>query len=275
MATQVPSSKRGGMSFTVLGAVLAVLGFGVVLLLGSLGGGGSKAGAAPAATAPVLIAAHDIQAREALLESSVVVGKFVPGDVPPASLTKPADVKNLVAGVTIKKGQPITSNLLVQSGDLIAPAQPAFLPLPSGYVAFTIPTGEQQGVAGFIQAGDYISVIAVVTPKGATTSTSRTVFTNVHVLKIGPSTGDVQPAGGTAPPPAKTGGVSSSLTVVLTQCQAEFMNWFVQNESLKYTLESYKDYQPQASQPDTSCPGVGSARGVTEADVKARWPGLL
>ena len=274
MATQAPSAKRGGLSFTLLGAVLAILGFGVVFVIGA-SGGGSKTGAAPAATAPVLIAAHDIQARETLLETSVTVAKFVPADVPPGALIKPADAKNLVAAVTIKKGQPITSNLLVQTGDVIGSAQPAYLPLPSGYVAFTIPTGEQQGVAGFIQAGDYISVIAVVSPKGAATSTSRTVFTNIHVLKICPSTGEVQPAGGAAPTPAKTGGVSSSLTVVLTQCQAEFLNWFVQNESLKYTLESYKDYQPQDAKPDATCPGVGSARGVTEADVRSRWPGLL
>ena len=76
MATQAPAAKRGGLSFTLLGAVLAILGFGVVFVIGASGGGGSKAGAAPAATAPVLIAAHDIQARETLLETSVTVAKF-------------------------------------------------------------------------------------------------------------------------------------------------------------------------------------------------------
>src|SRR3989442_8319713 len=39
-------------------------------------------------------------------------------------------------------------------------ASPAYLPLASGYVAITVPTGEQQGVAGHISLGDYMTVIA-------------------------------------------------------------------------------------------------------------------
>ena len=263
------------MSFTLLGLVLAALGFGVVFLLGATSGSRGGAPAAAAATSPVLVASKDIQPREALAASSVTVAKYVPAFVPPGAYTKPADITNLVAAVPLKKGQPLTSNLLVGAGDTIASAQPAFLPLPTGYVAFTMPTGEQQGVGGFIQAGDYISVIALVPTPGAKTITSRTIFTNLHVLKIGPSTGDAAPAAGTAAPPVKTGGLSSSLTVVVSQCQAEFLSWFISNESLKYTLESYKDYQPQDSKPDATCPGVTSARGVTEAVVKAKWPGLL
>ena len=277
MATQAPTARSGGMSFTILGAVLAVVGFGVVFLLGSLQGGGSKAPAA-AATVPVLVAADNISFRQALTAKDVTVVKYAPADVPPAVLTKPDQVASLVAAVNIAKGQAITSNLLVHQGDQITSPAPAYLPIPSGYVAYTIPTGEMQGVAGFIQAGDYISVIATVAVKGIATTTSRTIFTNVHVLAVGPSSGTVEPApspgASSSQTPAKTGGVSSSLTVVVTQCQAEYLNWFLANESLKYTLESYKDYQPQASQPDPSCPSVTSARGVTENDVKARYPGL-
>ena len=264
------------MSFTLLGLVLAALGFGVVFLIGSTSGSRGGGTAAPAAaSSPVLVATRDIQAREALTASSVKVKMFVAADVPPGAYTKPADISSLVAAVTLKKDQPLTSNLLVSGGDAIATAQPAFLPLPTGYVAFTMPTGEQQGVGGFIQAGDYISVIAVVPTPGLKTTTSRTIFTNLHVLKIGPSTGEAAPAAGTAPAAPKTGGLSSSLTVVVSQCQAEYLSWFIANENLKYTLESYKDYQPQDSKPDPACPGVGSARGVTEVDVRAKWPGLL
>lgn len=267
------------MSFTILGAVLAVLGFGIVFLLGSLQGGSKSGSAAPAATVPVLVAAGPINFRQQLTGKEVTVAKFVPGDVPPGALTKPDQVKDLVAAVNISKGQAVTSNLLVQQTDLITGPAPAYLPIPSGYVAYTMPTSEMQGVAGFIQAGDYFTIIDGNAPKSAAgTFVSRTIFTNIHVLAVGPSTGSVAPASGSASPaPAqKTGGLSSSVTVLVTQCQAEFLNWFISNgHKLVYTLESYKDYSPQASSPDPSCPGVTAARGVTDADVRNRYPGLV
>src|SRR5207245_2753046 len=81
---------------------------------------------------------------------------------------------------------------------------PAYLPLASGYVAMTIPTGEQQGVAGHITLGDYITVIAsasltVFSTTGAAAGpakvVSKTVFTNVHIIGLGPASANVQPAG--------------------------------------------------------------------------------
>lgn len=283
MASQAPSA-RGGMSFTILGAVLAVLGFGVVFLLGSLQG--NKAGAsAPAATVPIVVAAANIGFRQQLTVKDVTIKKVVPDDVPPGSLTKPDQVKDLVAAVNITKGQAVTSNLLVQQTDLITGPAPAYLPIPAGYVAYTIPTAELQGVAGFIQAGDYLTIIDGNKPLSTPTVSfvSRTIFTNIHVIAVGPATGAVAPAagsGGASAPsasgPVKSGGVSSSLTVVVTQCQAEYLNWFIGNgHKLVYSLESYKDYQPQSTTPDPSCPGVTAAHGVTDADIKARYPGLI
>lgn len=267
------------MSFTILGAVLAVLGFGVVFLLGSLQSGNKCGGAAPVATVPVLVASSPISFRQQLTGKEVTIAKFLPADVPPGALTKPDEVKDLVAAVNISKGQPVTTNLLVQQTDLITGPAPAYLPIPSGYVAFTMPTSEMQGVAGFIQAGDYFTIIDGNIPKSAGgTFVSRTIFTNIHVLAVGPSTGSVAPTTGSASPaPAqKTGGISSSITVLVTQCQAEYLNWFIANgHKLVYTLESYKDYQPQAATPDPSCPGVTAAHGVTEADVRSRYPGLV
>jgi hypothetical protein len=71
-------------------------------------------------------------------------------------------------------------------------------------------------------------------------------------------------------PPA----TAASMTIVVTQCQAEFLNWFLANASVKYTLESYKDYTPKDIGVDTSCPGVDSAHGVTVNEIAKNWPGL-
>jgi len=255
--------------FTILGVVLALVGFALVLLLGSRGG---TSPGNSAATAPVVVAAADIALRTSLTPAQVTIVKMVPADVPPGAFTTVSAVKGLVAAVNIVKGQPVTSNLLVRSSDTISGPQAAYLPIPSGFVAKTIPTSEMQGVAGFIQAGDYISVIAVITTGSQVT---RTIYTNVPVIEVGPSTGTIAAAGAPTPPPKSSGGVSSSLTVIVTECQAEYLTWFQQYESVTYTLESFHDYQPQDLKPDSSCPGVGAAKGVSKADVSRQWPGIL
>ena len=64
------------------------------------------------------------------------------------------------------------------------------------------------------------------------------------------------------------------MTLVVTECQAEYINWFLTNGSVKYALESYKDYKPADTAVGSSCPGVDAARGVTLISVAQRFPGL-
>ncbi len=271
-AAQPPVKSRSGRPFTLLGIVLAVLGFGMVILFTTLTGGKGPA-ASTAAQAPVVVAARDISLRTPLAADDVKVVKMAAADVPPGALTKLDDAKGMVAGVSILKGQPLTSNLLVKSGDAVVGPQPAYLPIPSGWVALTIPTSEQQGVGGYISAGDYISIAATVA--GRNGQNVRTLYTNVHVLRIGPALTTDNGAGGSTAAPPKATGITSSLTVVVTQCQAEYLNWFIANASLKYTLESYKDYKPQDVAVDATCPTVNSAGGVTRDNVASRWGGIF
>jgi hypothetical protein len=107
---------------------------------------------------------------------------------------------------------------------------------------------------------------------------TRTVYTNVHVLRLGPaadaiSVQPVQPRGA-IPTPVPHVVSASSITVVVTQCQAEFLDWFIANASIKYTLESYKDYNAKDVAADSTCPSVDATHGVTLVDVGRNWPGL-
>jgi hypothetical protein len=69
---------------------------------------------------------------------------------------------------------------------------------------------------------------------------------------------------------------ASSLTVVVTQCQAEFITWFVNYAALKYSLESFHDYlNGSAPPPDPGCPSVNSAQGVTLQTVQKTFPTLF
>ena len=274
----------GGRLFIIVGLLLAILaGAGVFFLGGTIGGGGGIGGAP---TTTVVIAKQPIPMRHAItasdLETTKVSGSFTSVN---NTYGNTSDVVNLIAQIQITKGSVITSDMLAKDVGLVSGAAPAYLPLASGYVAMTIPTGEQQGVAGHITLGDYITVVSSASvsvfavgatqPTGPPKVITKTVFTNVRVIGLGPATASVQPAsgattvGGTTGP---TGGVVSSLTITLTQCDAEFLTWFLNNTTVRYTLESFHDYLTQPpSAPDPTCPTVLSAQGVSQKAVEARY----
>ena len=274
----------GGRLFIIVGLILALAaGAGVYFLGGALGGGGGLGGGA---TTKVVIAKQSIPSRHALtaddLDIASVSGSFTSVN---NTYSQKTDAVGLIAEIQITKGSVITADMLAKDVGLVpAGAAPAYLPLATGYVAYTIPTGEQQGVAGNITLGDYITVISSASitvfnvgatqPSGPPKIVSKTVFTNVRVIGLGPRTVNVQPAGGatTAGTGGPVGGVVSSLTVELTQCDAEYFTWFLNNTTVKYTLESFHDYLttlPSAS--ELGCPAVQSATGVSQKEVEARY----
>jgi Flp pilus assembly protein CpaB len=259
---------------TIIGAIVALVALGAFVLYGTRAGGGSPT--AGGTTKSVVVAVRDISSRVPITAADVKVVKLDAGAVPPQSFEKIEQVKDLIPLVNIYASQPVTANLLVSSSDQVTGAQAAYLPIPTGYVGKTIPTSEQQGVANYIQPGDYITIEALV-PAGLFVN-ERTIYTNVHVLRTGPGQATLTPAGTKstpAPAPAQTG-AASSLTIVVTQCQAEVIDWFIANGNIKYTLESYHDYSPQDVKVDSSCPDVAAANApVTGAAIKAKYPGLL
>lgn len=221
----------------------------------------------------MVVAAHDLQIRVQVLPADLTIAQFHAADVPPGAFSKLSDIGNVVAAINISRGQAVTSNLLLTSNDAVIGPQTAYLPIPQGFVALTIPTGEQQGVGGYIQVGDYLSLVVQIA--GKTSKNVRTVYTNIPVIRVGAAPSDSAPITGGSGSPPKQGGLSNSLTIVVTQCQAEFIAWFLSNGTLTYTLESYKDYSPKNTAPDQSCKNVDAAKGVTHDDVGTRWPGIF
>ncbi len=273
----------GGRLFIIVGVLLAALAFGGVFLLGNLGGGGGALGG-PSTT--VVIAKQQIPLRHQITAGDLETAKAsVNGNGSlEKSYSNTADVVNLVAEIPISKGSIISSDMLARDINVVPTGlAPGYLPLASGFVAITVPTGEQQGVAGHISIGDYMTVIAsaqvqIFAISGQTLqgSVSKTVFTNVRIIGLGPASSGVTSAAGTGATTsqqgAQTTGVTSSLTLEMTQCDSEFMAWFLTNMTVKYTLESYHDYlTAPPSQPDPSCPAVTAAGGVSGRQVDARY----
>ena len=271
----------GGRLFIIVGLLLAVLAFGAVFLIGGTGGGAALGG--PNTT--VVIAKQQIPIRHQITSADVETAKIsLSGNATTDKLyTNTTDVVALISEVNISKGTVLSADMLARDVNLVPTGlAPAYLPLAKGYVAMTIPTGEQQGVAGHISLGDYITVIASssIAALGGdvkkTATISKTVFTNVRVIGLGPASTGVTSASGGAQAGGGTGGqvsgVASSLTIMLTQCDAEYFVWFLNNMTVRYTLESFKDYLEQPPQaPDPSCPAITAAGGVSGKQVDARF----
>ena len=240
--------------FTILGIVLALLVIAAFVLVAL-----NAQNATSSPQIQVVVAAKDLQPRVPIDAASLTLRSMpVPATYPKVYFSRKEDLQGRIPLVSIPLGAAITSNEVVNAPQALG-AQSEYLPIPSGYVALTIPTSEQQGVANYIQPDDYISVIATVT--NGNKVASKTIFANLHVIRIGVLGG---------------GGNATSLTVVVTECQAEVVTWFLTYASMKYTLESFHDYlssSPQA--PDPACPNVASAKGVTLQAIMAAYPSLF
>ena len=240
----------------MLGILLALLVIAAFVLVALNAGNASNS-----PTMSVVVATRDLQPRLPITADSLALQTIsVPASYPKVYFSRLQDVQGTVPLVAITSGQAITANEVAKPSQALG-AQSEYLPIPKGYVAITIPTSEQQGVANFIQQNDYISVIATVAAGGKVAS--KTIFTNLHVIRVG-----TQGSGSNSS--------ASSLTVVVTECEAEVITWFLTYAALKYSLESYQDYlQTGAETPDPKCPTVGDAKGVTLPFMQATYPGLF
>ncbi len=241
-------------------ALLAFVGmfaFGIVFANRGLTGG----------AVPVVVAAADIQAREPINIAMLSLGQVSASSLQPHAFTRLQDVSGYSAVVPIYKGQAITANIVAANPDQIQSGTNPFLPIPRGYVAMTLSSGELQGVAGYITPGDYINIIATVntsvfSPLNPHMAT-KTVFTNLHVIRVGPASA--------SPKEGQSIGVASSITVVLTQCDAQYLDWLVANVTLKYVLLAFQDYDPKPASPDPSCPSTSAPTVVGPTQMDARW----
>ena len=257
IATSALSRPRRGRLYIIIGAVLAVLAFATAAGIASLPLiQGTTTGT------KVVVAAHDIKARTVIQASDLTLSNL--SQAPPQAFATVREVAGKGSRVDIPAGMAVTANLVAPSGDLLSNSDVAYLPIPKGWVAVTVPTSEQVGVGGYVQVGDRITMLATINTSSFGQSPGRpvvlTVFRDVDVLRVGPASGA-----------STTGVVTSSLTVLMTGCDSEYLYWLLNNASMKYELESSKDYGATPTTPDPSCQSVVSAGGVGPQEVDTKW----
>ena len=249
---------RRGRLYIIVGAALAVVAFATAAGLASL-----PLLQSSTSGTRIVVAKNAIPARTKITSADLELSGYSP--TPPQSFNSISAVAGKGARVDIPAGAPITANLVSTAGDILSSSDVAYLPIPSGYVAVTVPTGEQVGVGGYVQVGDRITVLATVNTATFGVSPQvqvvRTVFRDLDVIRVGP----------VASSQSSQTQLTSSLTVLTTACDAEFLFWLLNNATLKYTLESFIDYATSPQTPDPACPTIASAGGVGPKEVDKRW----
>jgi Flp pilus assembly protein CpaB len=203
-------------------------------------------------------------ADEAIATKMISVDQRRRADLPAGAVRRNAEIAGQVAAVELTGGEIITTAMFVADSDLSGSKGTS---LDKGNVAITISVDEAAGVAGLIQPGDSINIMASVAVTGSGddngeglfrvqpdvtnedyqfSTPSVYAFQDVKVLAVGQTLGEpvanAPTAEGEAPPPAPAGAGSGLITVQLPPDQAVLLA-SLRNSALYLTLNR-PDYEP-------------------------------
>jgi pilus assembly protein CpaB len=157
--------------------ILLALGTGVLLLnyLGSL-----RAATPAVAMKTIVLAAIDIPARAQITAAMVRTTERPATNVDPDSLVDPRAVVGKYSLITIPAGSVLTATRVGSADAFALPSR-----LPIGMRAVSISIDRVKGVAGLIQPGDRVDVIAVPARAGNETPRASAILRGVLVLAMG------------------------------------------------------------------------------------------
>lgn len=250
--------RRTRRPLLLVGIGMAVVAFLLVLALGAMLSPSGGRARVPDVT--VVVAAGAIPAGTVLTGADLTTAQVAKTALPADATAHTASLVGQMTQVAIPKAQPVTTNLV---------AAPGYVSIPSGWVGETIPADELEAVAGYAKKGDAIDIIATITPSSSSAQTpnspssssaqTRTVFTDVRVV-------EVDARGATAQ------GAPTSLTVLLTPCDAVYLSWLINDKaSFNYTLVSGTDYGAPPTGPSSSCPIGTNPAPVGQSQVFSRY----
>jgi len=143
----------------------------------------SFTGAGSGALVQVLVATGDIEAGTRLQDRDVRLVALPQSSVPPGAFTRPAQVRERGVVLPISRGDFILPNKL-------APANAgAGLPsmIPQGMRAVSVRVNDVVSVAGFVQPGTRVDVLATGNVGSSNERQTTTVLENVAVIAVGRS----------------------------------------------------------------------------------------
>ncbi|MBV8078859.1 MAG: hypothetical protein JO186_00605 [Actinobacteria bacterium] len=202
----------------------------------------------------VYVATHDIATGtpgSSALANGAVVAKQVPSTaIVPDPVTSPNQISSLVALQPVLSGEQLTTRRFgtpLQQG--------VRMQLHGDSRILVIPGTQQQLLAGTLQAGDHVDVVASVKDGAQQTPYSRIVLHDLLVVQAPTSTSSGGFAG------TASGGYSAA--VQLTDAQAQSFFYVLQNGSWSFLL------RPAGAGPDENLKATTSGTLIGGADTNA------
>jgi pilus assembly protein CpaB len=233
----------------LLVGILLALGTGVLLVnyLGSL-----RAATPTVAMKTVVLAAADIPARAQITATMLTTTQRPATETDPDSLTDPHAAVGKFSLITIPSGSVLTA---AKVGTADAFALPSRLPI--GMRAVSISIDRVKGVAGLIQPGDRVDVIAVPPRTGNETPRAAAILRGVLVLAMG---NELEMARATPSPDNQN---LTTITLALTPKQVDLLAAADMYTALRLALRPPKEpiraYPPEPLTLGNSAPAPAAA----------------
>ena len=203
----------------------------------------------------VLVAVQDIPARAPITAAMLRREMRPASGVDPDAVADESKAVGALALITIPAGSTLTASKIGRTANAALPVR-----LTPGMRALTIPVDRVKDVAGMIQPGDRVDVIAIPPRSGNPPPAAATILRGIRVLAIGAQL--EYPSATPAP------GVESSTTATLevTPKQADLLAMADVNTTLRLSLRSPRE--PIASL-DTESLQFATAQAPAPATVAA------
>lgn len=185
----------------------------------------------------VLVATQDIPARSQITPAMFHTETRSAKTLEPDAIADPNRAVGSLALVTIPAGSQLTAS---EVGTNVAFALP--VRLREGMRAVSIPIDRVKGVAGLIQPGDRVDVIAVPPQHGnGSPGKAVTVLRGIRVLAVGNALEDVS----ATPSPQEE--AAATVTLEVNPKQADLLAWADANSNIRLALRSPRE--PIRSEP--------------------------
>ena len=204
----------------------------------------------------VLVATQDIPARMTITPAMFQTQTRPSAGLQPDVLSAPTSAVGQIALVTIPAGSQLTASEIGTAANAALPVR-----LQPGMRAVSIPIDRVKGVAGLIQPGDRVDVIAIPPRGGNDTPKAATILRGVRVLAIG----NALEYPSATPGPDEQNATTATLEV--NTRQADLLSWADTNATLRLALRSPKE--PIRSEPTETLtfPSVTVAQAPAAAPV--------
>lgn len=165
------------LRFLLLPALAGLIASGMAYVVLEPAGGAQK----PEQMVPVVMAQKAIPARTKLTEADLTIRPVPAAYAWRGALRSPDQAVGKVTAAPLAEGEPVLASVLADDADKSALA----FHVPTGLRAYTVTVGEQTGVAGRVQVGDRVDVVAVLPRDVAGAHKSLLLAENLAVLALG------------------------------------------------------------------------------------------